>query len=114
MVLPSIFFIFFDFLDFCLTQGNDDWFDIAINHNTIFLRAVVQGEHFKYKEYVKKENDELDDWAENKLMLEREKPADKMELSVKVKKLRTKGLTQQEIADTLGIGRRTVIRYLKK
>lgn len=102
-----------DLVYYAMAIEDEDWFD-AISHNTIFLRAVVQGEHFKYKEYVKKENDELDDWAENKLMLEREKPADKMELSVKVKKLRTKGLTQQAIADTLGIGRQTVIRYLKK
>lgn len=32
---------YIDFLDFCLTQGNDDWFDIAINHNTLAINKML-------------------------------------------------------------------------
>lgn len=32
---------YIDFLDFCLVQGNDDWFDIAINHNTLAINKML-------------------------------------------------------------------------
>lgn len=32
---------YIDFLDFCLIQGNDDWFDIAINHNTLAINKML-------------------------------------------------------------------------
>ncbi|SCC42448.1 Plasmid replication protein, partial [Kosakonia oryzendophytica] len=32
---------YIDFLNFCLEQGNDDWFDIAINHNTLAINKML-------------------------------------------------------------------------
>lgn len=40
---------YIDFLDFCLKQGNDDWFDIAINHNTLAINKMLDAMYQKHR-----------------------------------------------------------------
>lgn len=40
---------YIDFLDFCITQGNDDWFDIAINHNTLAINKMLDAMWQKHR-----------------------------------------------------------------
>lgn len=32
---------YIDFLDYCIECGNDEWFDIAINHNTLAINKML-------------------------------------------------------------------------
>lgn len=40
---------YMDFLEFCISQGNDDWFDIAINHNTLAINKMLDAMWQKHR-----------------------------------------------------------------
>jgi hypothetical protein len=86
---------FSDFIGFCLETENREWFDIAMNHNTLAINKVIDSIY--QKNHPKADN--------------LEKLADKV---TQAKKMFDKGVKQREIADTLGISERTVRRYLRK
>lgn len=86
---------FSDFIGFCLETENREWFDIAMNHNTLAINKVIDSIY--QKNHPKADN--------------LEKLADKV---TQAKKMFDKGIKQREIADTLGISERTVRRYLRK
>lgn len=87
---------FSDFIGFCLETDNRDWFDVAMNHNTLainkLLDSIYQKNHPKFEEEA----------AVLQARIE------------KAKKMAEKGYSQRKIADTLGISRPTVAKYLKK
>lgn len=49
---------YIDFLDACLEYGNDDWFDIAINHNTLAINKMLEA-MWKKKHYGKGSTENL-------------------------------------------------------
>ncbi|TGY51668.1 replication protein [Ligilactobacillus murinus] len=87
---------FSDFIGFCLETDNRDWFDVAMNHNTLainkLLDSIYQKHHPKFEEEA----------AVLQARIE------------KAKKMAEKGYSQRKIADTLGVSRPTVAKYLKK
>ena len=86
---------FADFIAFCIETGNRDWFDVAMNHNTLAINKLIvsiyQKHHPKFEE--------------DKALLDRVK---------QVKDMAEKGYSIRKIADTLGIGKSTVHRYLQR
>lgn len=86
---------FSDFVGFCLATENREWFDIAMNHNTLAINKVIDSIY--QKNHPKADN--------------LEKLDDKVSAA---KEMFKRGAKQLEIADTLGVSERTVRRYLKK
>lgn len=84
-----------DFLSYCIEEGEDEWFDVASNHNTLIISKAIDAVYQK--------NHPRSSQVDYK--------AQKVE---KVKKMAGKGVSQRVIADTLGISQATVGRYLKK
>ncbi|MDN4849175.1 Rep family protein [Ligilactobacillus salivarius] len=86
-----------DFIVYCLKHNENDWFDIAVNHNTLAINklidAIYQRNHPKYDE---PKNGSLD------------------EKVAQVKQMRKDGVKWSVIVDTLGISLATAKRYLKK
>lgn len=84
-----------DFLDYCLEYGNDDWFDIAINHNTLAINKMLDAMWQKsYRQNINK--------------------SEPLGIADKAKILKDEGYSVNEIADKLSVGRATVYRYFKK
>ena len=87
---------FADFVGYCLENQEYEWLDIAANYNTLvitkLLDAIYQKHHPKFEE----ETTVLQTRIE------------------KAKEMAEKGYSQRKIADTLGISRPTVAKYLRK
>jgi len=87
---------FADFVGYCLENQEYEWLDIAANHNTLvitkLLDAIYQKHHPKFEE----ETTVLQTRIE------------------KAKEMAEKGYSQRKIADTLGVSKTTVLKYLKK
>lgn len=89
---------FMDFLRYCLEAGEDEWFDIASNHNTMVISKAIDAVY--QKNHPKEKN------GQNSSQL-----VDKVSTA---KEMAKKGVKNAVIADTLGVSERTVRRYLKK
>lgn len=87
---------FSDFIGFCLETDNRDWFDVAMNHNTLAINKLLDSIYQKHK----KDRDEKNGSFEEKV--------------AKVKEMRSRGVKWAIIADTLGISLATAKRYFKK
>lgn len=87
---------FSDFIAFCLATENREWFDIAMNHNTLAINKVIDSIY--QKNHPK---------SESKSVTLEEKVA-------RAKEMAAKGIKKTVIADTLGISRNTLYKYLKK
>lgn len=85
---------FADFIAFCIETGNRDWFDVAMNHNTLAINKLIDSIYQKHHPK----------FEEDKALLDRVK---------QVKDMAEKGYSIRKIADTLGIGKSTVHRYLQ-
>lgn len=87
---------FADLIFYCRKHDEKDWFDIANNHNTLainkLLDAVYQKKHPKFED--------------KSVTLE--------ERVTQARKMAEKGIKKAEIADTLGVSRKTVYKYLAK
>lgn len=87
---------FDDFLMYCIRQKEFDWFDIAVNHNTLAINKQLDSIYQKNKS-------------------DRSSKKSSLELKVaQVKEMSKRGIKQAVIADTVGISLATVKRYLKK
>lgn len=87
---------FDDFLMYCIHHKEFDWFDIAVNHNTLAINKQLDSIYQKNKS-------------------ERSSKKSSLELKVaQVKEMSKRGMKQAVIADTVGISLATVKRYLKK
>lgn len=104
---------FADLTYYVMAQGNDDWFDIISQRNTLFLKAVIDGEYHNQQRIAKSKEDGLEPLAQTYRENMQEKPAEKMKMAMKVKEMRAKGHTQKQIADTLGKSERTIRRLIK-
>lgn len=87
---------FSDFIGFCLETDNRDWFDVAMNHNTLAINKLLDSIYQKHHPKSEEEAAVLQARIE------------------KAKKMAEKGYSQRKIADTLGVSRPTVAKYLKK
>lgn len=105
---------YIDFLSFCIEQGNDDWFDIAINRNTLAINKMLDSMYQKNKIQAEREEEKLRQVKIDRMIAEGKKEAEEMDKAMKAKKLAKQGLTKTEIADKLGISRQMVYKYLKK
>lgn len=85
---------FVDFLGYCLEAGEDEWFDIASNYNTLVISKVIDAIYQK----------------NHPRTTQKDYKSDKI---AKAKEMAEKGVSQKIIADTLGVSERTVRRYLK-
>ena len=85
-----------DLIGYCIKHKEWDWMDIAANHNTLainkLLDAIYQKHHPK-------------DDSKSVTLEERVTQA---------KEMAEKGIKKSVIADTLGISRKTLYKYLKK
>lgn len=86
---------FMDFLSYCIDNDEKQWFNVAVNYNTMALQAAINGVYQKRHP----KGDVFDELGDN---------------VSKAKAMAKKGIKQREIADTLGVSVRTVVRYLKK
>lgn len=79
-------------------MDKDDWFDVITNRNTMFLTALIKSEWQKQFQIQERKfrNQEIDDNA------------------IRAKNMRDKGIKVSQIADTLGVSRRMVYKYLKE
>lgn len=84
-----------DFLSYCIEEDEDEWFDIASNHNTLIISRAIDAVYQKNHPKTARTDYKADKVAKAKEMAE-------------------KGVSQRVIADTLGISQATVGRYLKK
>lgn len=84
-----------DFLSYCIEEDEDEWFDIASNHNTLIISRAIDAVYQKNHPKTARTDYKADKVAKAKEMAE-------------------KGASQRIIADTLGISPATVNRYLKK
>lgn len=87
---------FADLIFYCRQHGETEWFDIVNNHNTLainkLLDAMYQKNHPNYED----------------------KSVSLEERVSQAKEMVKKGVKRSEIADTLGISKATLYRYLKK
>lgn len=87
-----------DLIMYCIRQKEYDWFDIAVNKNTLAINkqldAIYQKKHPKEKSG--------------------QRGTQLVDKVAQAKEMANKGVKQRVIADTLGISERTVRRYLKK
>lgn len=86
---------FSDFIGFCLETDNRDWFDVAMNHNTLAINKLLDSIYQKHRKDQDGENSSLE------------------EKVAQVKEMRSQGVKWAIIADTLGISLATAKRYLK-
>lgn len=87
---------FDDFLMYCIRHKEFDWFDIAVNHNTLAINKQLDSIYQKNKS-------------------DRSSKESSLALKVaQVKGMSKKGIKQAVIADTVGISIATVRRYLRK
>ena len=88
---------FADFIGFCLEKNELDWFDVAMNHNTLAINKLIDSIYQKHNPKVESsKNGSLD------------------EKVAQVKELRSQGIKLAVIADTIGVSIATVKRYLNK
>lgn len=85
-----------DLIMYCIRNGENEWFDIATNHNTLAINKQLDAIYQKNNPKKLSEGDKL---------------ADKVSLA---KDMAQKGVKTALIADTLGVSVRTIMRYLKK
>ena len=83
------------FIGYCQDTDNWEWFSIATKYYTLAIRTLIDSVYQDQKE-PKNISDTI---ADN---------------IGKVKELSEKGYSIRQIADTLGLGKSTVQRYLKK
>ena len=87
---------FDDFLMYCIRHKEFDWFDIAVNHNTLAINKQLDSIYQKNKS-------------------DRSSKESSLALKIaQVKDMSKKGIKQAVIADTVGISIATVRRYLRK
>lgn len=84
-----------DFLLYCRKYNEKDWFDIAVNHNTLAINKLLDAMYQKHNPKFEKS-----------VTLE--------EKVTQVKNMKNQGVKVAVIADTLGISRKTVYQYLKR
>ncbi|MGZ7899602.1 Rep family protein [Ligilactobacillus salivarius] len=94
-IKDSRFENYLDFLAYCIENGEDEWLDIAVNHNTLALSKVIDSVY--QKNHPKTPQTDY-----------------KQTVVAKAKEMARQGTSQRVIADTLGISPATVNRYLKK
>lgn len=85
-----------DFLLYCRKHDEKDWFDIAVNHNTLAINKLLDAMYQKHN-------------PKNKNVLKSVNLEEKIEQAKEMKK---KGVKVAVIADTLGVSRVTVYKYL--
>lgn len=85
-----------DFLLYCRKYNEKDWFDIAVNHNTLAINKLLDAMYQKHNPKF-----------ENKSVSFGEKVS-------QAKEMEKQGVKKSVIADTLGISRATLYRYLNK
>lgn len=85
-----------DFLLYCRKHSEDEWFDIAVNHNTLAINKLLDAIYQKNN-------------PKNKT-----KTVSLGEKVSQAKEMKNQGVKLAVIADTLGISRATLYRYLNK
>lgn len=87
-----------EFMGYIQSANKRDWFDVTANRNTLIIKAVIDS--------VYQDNHARD--------IKRSEEKARQDNVLKVKELSEKGYSQRKIADTLGISKTTVVRYLNK
>ena len=87
-----------EFMGYIQSANKRDWFDVTANRNTLIIKAVIDS--------VYQDNHARD--------IKRSEEKVRQDNVLKVKELSEKGYSQRKIADTLGISKTTVVRYLNK
>ncbi|MBT9065367.1 hypothetical protein BTJ08_09270 [Lactobacillus delbrueckii subsp. bulgaricus] len=86
---------FADFVQYCITEApSEDWFDVAANKSTLFLNKLIDSVYHKVSRRQSDFGNQLD-------------------TAKSIREMQKKGVTQQEMADTLGVSVSTIKRYLK-
>ena len=85
-----------DFIGYCLDYEEWDWFDIAMNHNTLAINKLLDAIYQKHNPKSGSKSVNLE------------------EKILKAKEMTEKGVKKSVIADTLGVSVRMVYKYLKK
>lgn len=87
-----------EFMGYIQSANKRDWFDVTANRNTLIIKSVIDS--------VYQDNHARD--------IKRSEEKVRQDNILKVKELSEKGYSQRKIADTLGISKTTVVRYLNK
>lgn len=88
---------FADFISYCISEApSDDWFDLAMNANTFAIKTLIDSMYHK------------------QARLDHETGADRLDLLGKVRQMMAKGVSKQEMMDTLGLSQATIYRYIKQ
>lgn len=86
---------FADFVQYCITEApSEDWFDVAANKSTLFLNKLIDSVYHKVSRRQSDFGNQLD-------------------TAKSIREMQKKGVTQQEMADTLGVSVSTIKRYLR-
>lgn len=106
---------FADLIYYVRATENQSWFDVLANKNTVFIKAVIDGEYHKQRDL----SESLDDGVEGTAQEVRKQMQrngfqknSKQSKTGLIRQLRAQGASQKTIADTLGISERTVRKYL--
>ena len=85
-----------DFLLYCRKHDEKDWFDIAVNHNTLAINKLLDAMYQKHNPKNVSKSVTLE------------------EKVTQAKEMKNKGVKVTVIADTLGVSRKTIYKYLNK
>lgn len=88
-----------EFMGYIQSTNKRDWFDVTANRNTMIIKAIIDS--------VYQVNHAKDDKRSEELRVREEN-------IVKVKEMAEKGVSVRKIADTLGMSKSTVARYLHR
>lgn len=92
---------------YCITHGNDEWFEVISMKSTLYLNAVLKSE------YQQLERDRVEQYKQSLTEDNSDSSLDP-ECVNRIYKMGDKGISATKIASTLGISRMTVYRYLRK
>lgn len=88
-----------EFMGYIQSTNKRDWFDVTANRNTMIIKAVIDS--------VYQVNHAKDDKRSEELRVREEN-------ILRVKEMAEKGVSVRKIADTLGMSKSTVARYLHR
>lgn len=95
---------------YCMDNDKPDWESIIINSNTYTITVYLK-DQYQQQQHAEEERQKLIDQHERESF--EETMSKKQKTLYMIQKMDKKGISQKEIAETLGISVRTVRRYLR-